>query len=47
MVLDTAAETVARFKEIWATERKNLPLAAAVMDAVDEHANKVAIYRGD
>jgi serine/threonine-protein kinase HipA len=47
MVLDTAAETVARFKEVWATEKKNLPLAAAVMNAVDEHAKRVAIYRGD
>jgi serine/threonine-protein kinase HipA len=47
MVLDTAAETVARFKEVWATEKKNLPLAAAVVNAVDEHAKKVAIYRGD
>jgi serine/threonine-protein kinase HipA len=47
MVLDTAAETVALFKEVWAKEKKNLPLAVAVVNAVDEHAKKVAIYRGD
>ncbi len=46
MVLDTATETVARFKDVWRTERQNLPLAAAVKDAIDEHAKRVAIYRG-
>jgi serine/threonine-protein kinase HipA len=47
MVLGAAAETVERFKDVWQTEKKNLPLAAAVVHAVDEHAPKVAIYRGE
>lgn len=47
MVLDTALETVARFKEVWGNEKKNLPLATAVVHAIDEHAKKVAIYGAD
>jgi serine/threonine-protein kinase HipA len=47
MVLTAAAETVERFKEIWSTETKNLPLTAAVIHAIGQHARKVAIYRGE
>jgi serine/threonine-protein kinase HipA len=47
MVLDTALETVARFRQVWGNEKKNLPLATAVVNAIDEHAKKVAIYGAD
>jgi serine/threonine-protein kinase HipA len=47
MVLDTAGETVARFKDVWETEKRNLPLATAVINAVEEHAKTVAIYHGN
>jgi serine/threonine-protein kinase HipA len=45
LVLDTAAETVARFKDIWAAEKTNLPLAKKVVDAVDAHVVTVPLYR--
>jgi serine/threonine-protein kinase HipA len=46
LVLATAAETVERFREVWSTEKKNLPIPATVITAIDEHAPKIAIYRG-
>ena len=45
LVLDTATETVARFKEVWASEKANLPLVKKVVDAVEGHMVKVPIYR--
>lgn len=46
LVLDTAAETVERFKEVWAAEKSNLPLTRKVIDAVEAHAIKVPLYHG-
>lgn len=46
LVLDTTRETVDRFREVWASEKSNLPLAKKVVDAVDAHAPTVPIYRG-
>ena len=46
LVLDTATETMARFKEVWATEKKHLPLAKKVVEAVDAHVVKVPLYQG-
>lgn len=43
LVLETARETVALFYEIWAKEKKNLPLYEAVITAVDAHVKKVPI----
>ncbi|KQV41193.1 hypothetical protein ASC96_17945 [Rhizobium sp. Root1204] len=31
-------ETVERFRAIWEAEKKNLPMAANVVAAIDEHA---------
>jgi serine/threonine-protein kinase HipA len=45
LVLDTARETVERFRVIWDAEKKNLPLAGNVIEAVDAHAPKVELYR--
>lgn len=44
LVIDTAAETVARFREIWTSEKTNLPLARNVIEAIDAHAPTVPIY---
>lgn len=44
LVLDAAAETVARFRDVWAAEKTNLPLPRNVVDAVDAHAPEVPIY---
>lgn len=46
LVLDIATETVDRFKEVWAAEKENLPLAKNVIEAVDAHAARVPLYRG-
>jgi serine/threonine-protein kinase HipA len=44
LVLDTAAETVVRFKDAWNREKTNLPLVRSVVEAVDAHAPKVPIF---
>jgi len=43
IVLDTALETVALFREYWQKEKTNLPLYSNVIEAIDEHINKVPI----
>ena len=43
LVLDAAHETVALFHQHWQPEKKNLPLAAAVVHAVETHLKKVPI----
>jgi serine/threonine-protein kinase HipA len=45
LVLDTAAETVKRFKQIWTEEKKNLPLEKKVIQMVDAHAASIPIYK--
>lgn len=42
-VLDTARETVATFREVWQAEKNNLPMAKAVIDAIDAHLPRVPI----
>ncbi len=44
LVLETARDTVDRFKHVWAAEKANLPMAAAVRDAVDAHASTIPLY---
>lgn len=43
IVLDTARETVARFRESWQAEKKNLPLGSGVVEAVEAHAKKIPV----
>jgi len=43
--LDIAVETVALFHEHWAREKKNLPLASNVRDAIDHHLKQVPIAK--
>lgn len=45
LVLDTVRETVGRFRDVWPSEKANLPLSKKVVDAVDAHAPTVPIYR--
>jgi serine/threonine-protein kinase HipA len=42
-VLDTARETVAAFKTVWAAEKTHLPMSTAVMTAIDAHLPRVPI----
>ena len=43
LALDAAHETVALFHQHWHPEKKNLPLSAAVVQAVETHLKKVPI----
>ena len=45
LVIDTATETVRRFRQTWEAEKRHLPLAGAVVAAVDAHAPTVPLYR--
>lgn len=44
LVINTAAETVQRFREAWQAEKGHLPLAAAVAEAIEAHAPTVPLY---
>ena len=44
-MLDTATETVERFKQIWSKEKANLPLEKKVVGIVDAHAASIPIYK--
>lgn len=41
LVIDTARETVERFRAVWEAEKKNPPMAAKVADTIDTHAPTV------
>lgn len=43
LVIDTAHATVELFHQYWPAEKKNLPLAAAVVAAIDHHLLKIPI----
>jgi serine/threonine-protein kinase HipA len=45
LVLDTAAETVARFHEVWRAEKKNLPLSKELINTIEKHVKTVPIAR--
>lgn len=45
LVLDTAAETVQRFHEIWKAEKENLPLSKELIAAIEKHVKTVPIAR--
>ena len=44
LVLDTASETVARFKQIWSEQKTKLPLGKTVIGIIDAHAASIPIY---
>jgi len=45
LVLDTAADTVARFQEAWASEKANLPVASKVDQAIEANLKRIPIAR--
>ncbi|WGJ13886.1 HipA domain-containing protein [Methylocapsa sp. D3K7] len=47
LVRDTAVETVARFRDLWASEKGHLPLGKSVIDAVEAHMAKLALLRSN
>ena len=44
LVIDIAAETVQRFRQAWPAEKRNLPMAEAVLNAIEAHARTVPLY---
>lgn len=47
LVLDTARETAARFREHWQAEKSHLPLTKSVIDAVESHMKTVPLARAE
>lgn len=43
LVLDTAKETVAKFQDVWGSEKRNLPLTKKMIEGIDAHIGKVPI----
>ncbi|MDB5864327.1 MAG: HipA-like protein [Betaproteobacteria bacterium] len=43
LVLETAAETVALFRQHWQAEKKNLPLATKIVEAIERHLQTVPL----
>ncbi|MBZ9739931.1 MULTISPECIES: type II toxin-antitoxin system HipA family toxin [unclassified Mesorhizobium] len=44
LVVNTAAETVRRFRQVWEAEKTHLPLADTVVKAIDAHAPTVPLF---
>ena len=45
LVVSTAIETVDRFRSVWHVEKANLPLAKNVIEAVEDHSQRVSLAR--
>lgn len=45
VVLKTAEETIARFNEVWSSEKVHLPQAKKVTKTIDEHFTRLSITR--
>jgi len=45
LVLDAARRTVALFHDNWAKEKKNLPIAAAVVQAIEKHIRTIPLAK--
>lgn len=45
LVLDTARETVARFREQWEAEKGHLPMSKNVVAAIDQHLPRVPVTK--
>jgi len=45
LVVDTASETVNRFKQVWSDEKANLPLDKKAVGMIDAHAASIPIYK--
>jgi len=46
IVLEAARETVARFREAWASEKGHLPLAPDVVAAIETHMRTIPLFHG-
>ena len=45
LVLDTAKETVARFREVWKKESKHLPLPAASVRIIEKNVKTIKLAK--
>ncbi len=43
LVLDTAADTVARFHEVWGRQKSHLGLPARTTETIDSHATRIPL----
>lgn len=46
LVLRRVKEAVDRFRDAWAAEKKNLPLAKAMIETIESHMKPVPISNG-
>ena len=44
LVVDTATETVQRFRDVWSVEKRNLPQSSKVTKMIDAHAPTVPLF---
>ncbi|WP_442221843.1 type II toxin-antitoxin system HipA family toxin [Rhizobium sp. 2YAF20] len=44
LVIDTAAETIQRFRDTWNLESKNLPMAEKVRNSITQHAPSIPLF---
>lgn len=45
LVINTAPETVERFRQVWEREKAHLPLASTVAKTVDAHVSTIPLFR--
>ena len=44
MVIDTAMETVQRFRDVWSREKSNLPVTSSMVEIIEKNAKAVTLY---
>lgn len=44
VVIDAAVETVQRFRDVWGSEKSNLPITSDMVDKIEKNARAVALY---
>lgn len=44
LVLDTARETVGRFREVWDQEKKHLPMSSGVLRSIENHLKSLPLF---
>ena len=44
LVIDTAVETVQRFRDVWVNEKSNVPITSGMIDKIEKNARAVALY---
>ena len=45
IVIDTAMETVQRFRDAWSREKSNLPIPSSMVEKIDKNARDITLYK--